>query len=143
MSKSMWGDIGVRVPTVPNPTQLLREQAAALELETGGMLIGDVSDRTLSFLGLEESLDPDPLRRPIRADVLSIRAPALNGYELEVIRITYPIGFYPADLYSYLQRTKFVANDETEFGTILQSILQSAEVKDAIKKILQHVASDK
>jgi hypothetical protein len=123
-SKSLWGEIGL-VEQIRTPTTILREQADALFEMTKGILNGIVtfsSDTRGKF-----------------TIVLSIVAPAINNYQVEVAQAHHTISLYPVEViaaWDKYEKEPVKCKDENEFTTELGRILRSESTTTIVASLL-------
>lgn len=123
-TQNLWGDIKAE-ESVRTPTNVLKEQAAALSQMTKGILYGkvEVGSRGNKFkIGL------------------SIVAPAINDYEFEVVYVEHDIELYPVNVVAawepYESRKRIECQNEEEFTVALGQILGSKRVSQVISSLI-------
>jgi hypothetical protein len=122
-SKNLWGDLGL-VEQIRTPTTILREQADALFKMTKGVLNGIVA------------FSNDRGKFTI---VLSIVAPAINNYEVEVAQAEHSISLYPVGViaaWDKYDKKPVRCKDENEFTTELGRILRSERTTTIVTSLL-------
>jgi len=134
--KDLWGNIPDPAPD-PTPRAILREQADLLSSRTNQVLLGVVKANTNPGNELWATL--------------SIRAPFLNKYEIDLIDIAHPILIYPVTVYSkfltlpeaerperagFVELPSITCNNREEFVRAVANVLQSEEVHKIIGALL-------
>ena len=125
--QSLWGQLPLNTTLRP-PVVFLREQAAALNKETQGLLRGEVLT-----LGARE--------RELKA-ALDIVVPALNDYRFRLIVITHDVRLYPVEVVDYAtQWSPRTCGDEEQYVAFLKEILTSPDVHQIIASLIAQVKS--
>jgi len=71
---------------------------------------------------------------------LYITAPLLDDYQVQVLRIQYPLACYPLEISS--SEGKVGASDESEFVSILGEVLSSETTKRIIGRLLTQIHAE-
>jgi len=131
-TENFWGEIP-KVDKARTPLSILKEQAAMLGQLSNRLLEGDVTLESNS---------------PSKIDAfLSIVAPSLGGYSIDIIEITYDIEIYPLRLIKLLEGSLeegyeyIIVRNEEEFIGSLKAILSSDKVKRIISSLLIQIKS--
>lgn len=131
--KSLWGDLPLQ-ESIRTPSVILKEQASILTKATNGLLIGDVS---------KKSLDKTYYKSYDFECQLKIKVPSINNYSISIIEIRYPITGYPLFCRSLVTKDTFQdCQTEEDFNENLARILSSQEVKKIISGLLSEVRAD-
>jgi len=121
MSESYWV-----IPTETDeraPLTMLREQANALTEATDGQLRGHVTTTSFSnYLNIS----------------LSVVAPALDGYTVEIITYRQPALIYPGTFES-IEGGSVTIKNEKEFSETLKSVLSSTAMQRMIASLLSQI----
>lgn len=129
--KNLWGDLPIE-DTVRTPSIILKEQATLLTEATNGLLLGNISKRSLSIEyvdGFECSLE--------------IKVPSINNYSISIVKIQYPITIYPLTIISQVTNDRpEECQTEEDLNRVLGKILSSKEVKRIISGLLSEVRAD-
>ncbi len=121
-TKNLWGPLPESVE-VRTPTQILKEQAAALENMTRGGLQGRVRVGTEPDGNFVLDLD--------------IVAPALGNYSYNVFRASHGISIYPVTITPSGKSYRWVeCPDEESFEKALGERLASEDVRRAIATLI-------
>ena len=124
--KSIWGEIP-EVDPIKTPLSILKEQASLLGEKTNGLLDGQIS-----------------IKKQIVDNVIvsmSIVAPVLGEYTVEIIQIHYGLEFYPVRVFNLIDNSKVDAPDESSFQTALTLVFRSEEVRRIISILIRQVKS--
>lgn len=123
MAENLWGDLPLDTE-MRTPLVVLREQATVLGEITRQLLIGSVTSTT------------DPFNQFVHT--LRIVAPALDGYEVSILRVSHPVDLYPlrVDNFMVQPERRFTCDDENEFRRALESILKSDGVHRLIAALI-------
>src|SRR5262245_3344939 len=105
---------------VNSPIFLLKQQAAALERKTKGLVGAE----------LKSAVTPDK-RFWVGFDLFS---PALGEYSYRLFEVTYPPEFYPLTFSG--PNGDGVANDPEHFRGYLEAVLQSPRVRQVVEAIM-------
>ncbi len=105
---------------VNSPIFLLKQQAAALERKTKGLVGAE----------LKSAVTPDK-RFWVGFDLYS---PALGEYSYRLFEVTYPPEFYPLTFSG--PNGDGVANDPEHFRGYLEAVLQSPRVRQVVEAIM-------
>jgi hypothetical protein len=120
MTESYW-TIPTEIGFTP-PITIPREQALALTEKTNGVLEGVVKTNTV---GTEIYI------------AMSIRAPLLNNYRVEILRYEQPIKLYPGELYFYLpEDQRMTVHSEDQFRRTIRSYLSSNEITTVLESLI-------
>lgn len=119
---NLWGDLGLEEP-VKTPTEILKEQAVMLTSLTNGILNGSVSVE-----GHGKHFDI----------ILSIIAPAIGGYKLDILRVEHDLNDYPVEIINLIddQRREHYCSDEQELLEALGKILGSEQIRRIIRSLV-------
>jgi len=126
-TKNLWGQMP-QAEKVRSPLAILRQQASLLGQTTRGLLEGIVTR--------QRAFDPG---RDFSA-TLSIVAPSLDSYEVQVVEIKYPLACYPLEVSWSEGDTK--ASDESEFVSVLGQVLSSKRTKTIIGRLLTQIHAE-
>jgi hypothetical protein len=124
----LWGELP-DVEEIKTPFVILKEQAELLTEKTGGLLVGEASQRLFDE-GFQEKFEC----------VLRIVIPTLNNYNYTILSLSYGLGVYPLSL-TAASKPPVECSDEDEFKKELGKILKSKETQDVISKLFAHVRS--
>lgn len=122
-AQNLWGDFG-DIDLGRTPTVILREQAGLLRELTNELLEGRV---TRSELPISHNFNVS----------LYVVAPALGGYRVKVVDLTY--GFessYPVQVFDSMRELEVIAKDEEVLVELLKKILSSEEVNRVISTLI-------
>ena len=123
-TKNLWGNLTAE-ESVRTPTNVLKEQAAALTEMTNGILRGRV---WVSSKGEAFNIG------------LSIVAPAITNYVFEVVDVEHDIDIYPLTVIAAGERDEpkeFIkCQDEEEFMAALGRILGSERIRRVISSLI-------
>lgn len=129
---SLWGNLPL-TETTRTPVIILREQATILTKLTNALLEGVVTVRNtadiFSFGKQHKEF----------AVTLSITAPALDGYNIQILKVEYDLVLYPATVYDLLgeiQPDEIVCRDESELNAAIGKVLSSEKVQKAVGMLL-------
>lgn len=123
---NLWGDIPQLTERKQTALGILREQAEILSRTTQGVLIGEVTN---------ENKD-DQL-----GGVLRIVAPVLGGYSVPIIQVSHSIYGYPVLLTNLLLKESYSCERPDIYYDVLNQVLSSKEVHEAIAALLTQSAS--
>lgn len=101
-ARNPWQKLKDEALKIRTPTQILREQAGFLSDATDGVLRGEISTEERGGQTLV---------------TLSVYAPTLNNYSVDLLKVRHPVVQYPATLYSdWMDRrpVKFGSPEELE-----------------------------
>lgn len=139
-SKSLWGQLPLADVT-RTPIIILRQQATILTELTNGLLEGVVTNRTTGETHGVEYTSRGEVEKEFNA-ILSISAPALDGYTFRILRVDYDLDLYPVTVSNLVSKSFYAINldrttcdDEKEFLTAVSTILTSDEVREVIGKL--------
>jgi hypothetical protein len=135
-SKSLWGDLPL-ADAIRTPIAILREQATILTELTHGLLEGVVTNRLTDESSIVFSIS---LKKPKEfSAVLSIVAPALDGYVFRILQMDYDLELYPVEienLASEIGDSFTSCNNEQELMQAIGNVLSSESVRRAIRMLL-------
>ena len=126
---SFWGEISAD-SAERTPITVLNEQAAAISQLTNLHLKGVVSSAeaaSYQSFDFEASLD--------------VLAPTLNNYRLEIVKIYFPLEFFPLKLSVPHTKNEYELRSLEAFEPRLKRILQSDGVMERVRKLLAHARS--
>ena len=124
-TENLWGKINTQ-KKLPDPVRLLEKQAALLEELTGGELQGRV----------RRWMSPDG-SGAFRV-IMSITAPYLENYSVDIIDATYNPTVYPITLVNKITTEPYECESHDDFKQKLGEILSSDEVQDYISALIAH-----
>jgi hypothetical protein len=119
-SESLWGDLG-GLEAIRVPTSYLKEQASILTKSTGGLLLGEVNQKSQ---GDKISVD------------LDVVVPSLGDYRLNVVHVLYPLSVYPLDIQDGMTYDWEKCPDESAFLATLKTILSAPHVRKALATLV-------
>ena len=121
-SENLWGELP-DVGNVRTPLSILKEQATVLSDMTERLLEGSVTI-------LKDAVNE------ISAE-LEIRAPALGGYKVAVLRVSHKLAIYPVMVVDLINNTPLSpASDESMYLDSLKRVLTQPKVKSVISSLL-------
>lgn len=125
--KSLWGDLPA-VEDVDTPASLLREQAEALAEATQNLLRGEVKTSSHTELPKQHL-----------SHTLSIIAPALNNYKIEIVTLSHEAVVYPVSVKNLLGNQNAFperCGDLEQLQAALAGVLQSHVVRKVMASLL-------
>lgn len=121
--KSLWGELPV-TSEVRTPVTVLREQAAIFNEKYQGVLSAELRQARIA-------------NEKLVAYTLSIVAPALNGYSVEILEVIHGVDLKKIDLFSdAFDKAPVSCGDMTCFEEAVASVLGSARTKRIIEVLL-------
>lgn len=119
-TKNLWGDLGA-LTTVKPPAVILKEQAEILTEKTKGLLRGEALKKTE---GTWFEFD------------LNIVVPRMGNYTTTVLKIRYPLDFFPLVIYDKVNEVKHECEGEESFVESLGRVLQSGGVRRILSSLI-------
>lgn len=121
MKEDLWPADIAQEPSDRAPMLILREQAEKLGEKTANMVEGHVTVHPAA--GGEKLMIE-----------FSLVAPALGGYEVQILRVEQPADLYPVKM--EFEGSTWVANDEAGFKKYLEALFRSARTRRVVSTLL-------
>lgn len=133
--KNLWK---VSAPTAVAPNIIMEAQAQNLTEATNGLVVGEITTKTLSTVSIYIISQVSPITRNpnIWECTLNATVPKLN-YRLQIMKIVFSaLEFYPLILNDYINGEEYEVDSEDDLKNKLEEIIPSPNMTKVINNLM-------